>query len=62
MIYTLVGDAFDDFVQNRVQEHHAKLQDKAYVEMDPEVANILRNSNAVSCKYQVVRTNLLPLL
>ena len=37
-------------VKSKVEEHHAKLQQEKYIEMEPEVANILKNSTAVSRK------------
>ena len=39
------------WVKEKVQEHHAKLQQEKYIEMEPEVAEILRSSTAVSRKY-----------
>ena len=51
MIFTLCGSDFDRWVKERVEEHHAKFQEEKYIEMDPEVAEVLKNSTAVSCKY-----------
>jgi len=50
VIYTLVGQPFRTWVDQRVNERHEEIADKKqlFIEMDPEIAEIYNNSKAVS--------------
>ena len=53
VIYTVVGDAFADWVKQRVVARNLKIVEvqKLGIEMDPDVAAAFSNSTAVSSKY-----------
>ena len=50
IIYTKVGEAFKDWVDERVNVRHQKVKDdgKKMIEMDPEIAAIYQKSKAIS--------------
>ena len=49
---TIAGDTFTNWVKDRVDARNAKLADdrKVAIEMDPTIANIFNQSNAISGK------------
>ena len=53
VIYTLVGKPFELWVNQRIENRHAKIAEDRdlNIEMDPEIAAIFQASNAVSGKY-----------
>ena len=52
VIYTIVGEPFKDWVNDRVNQRHAKrLEEQDAIQMDPEIARIFEASNAISGKY-----------
>lgn len=53
VIYTLVGKPFDEWVTVQKNIRHKKVQDERNmnIEMDPQIAEIFRNSQAVSGKF-----------
>ena len=53
VIYTLVGQPFAKWVEERVTARNEKLADERdmYIEMDPAIAEIFRKSTSVSGKY-----------
>ena len=52
IINTLVGKPFRDWVDRKCEERNQKIEEKQnmVVQMDPEIATILNNSNTVSGK------------
>ena len=52
LIYTIVGEPFQEWVKDRVEQRNAKLkkEQKQDIEMDPEVLRIFQNSTSVGCK------------
>ena len=51
VIYTIAGERFSKWVDKRVEERHEKRQEEQdYIELDPEISEVYRNSNAVSGK------------
>jgi hypothetical protein len=54
VIYTLVGQPFANWVEERVTARNEKLADERdmMIEMDPAIAEIFRKSTSVSGKYQ----------
>ena len=52
VIYTVVGEPFKQWVDARVEERNFKVasQKNMFVEMDPEVHKVFRQSTAVPCK------------
>ena len=50
VIHTKLGEKFRKWVDDRVNERHNEIKEKQkmFIELDPEVANILKQSNAVS--------------
>ena len=50
IIYTIVGEAFKNWVDERVNVRHEKIKDdgKKMIEMDPEIAAIYQKSKAIS--------------
>ena len=52
VIYTRLGDAFSRWVDERVNARHKRVADERNlnIELDPEIAEIFRNSNAISGK------------
>ena len=57
VVYTIVGDAFQDWANARIDERNSKvIQDKDMViQMDPQVAAIFRASSSVSGKCTLVQ-------
>ena len=53
VIYTVVGQAFQVWVNKKIEERNAKVVKEAnmMIELDPEIAAIFNNSTAVSGKY-----------
>ena len=52
IIYTLVGEPFKQWVEQRVNNRHdQRRQDQSLIEMDSEIAAIFNRSNATSGKY-----------
>ena len=53
ILYTIVGDKFNEWVQQKVQVRNAKVAEDRdmNVDLDPEIAEIFKNSTAVSGKY-----------
>jgi len=52
LIYTVVGDAFADWVEDRITQRNYKIATERdlMIEMDAEIAAIFRSSTAVSGK------------
>ena len=50
VIYTIVGQDFSDWVENRIKERNAAVEGKKdmHVHLDPEIAAILNKSTSVS--------------
>ena len=50
VIYTIVGEPFRDWVQEKVNERHQKIKESKdmLVELDPEIAQIFQQSTSVS--------------
>ena len=50
VIYTKVGDPFNKWVDERVGDRHEKVKEKEdmFVELDPELAKVFKESKAVS--------------
>ena len=57
VIYTVVGDAFADWVENRIIQRNHKIatEKELMIEMDAEIAAIFRASTAVSGKYSLMK-------
>ena len=53
VIYTVVGEPFEKWVKNKIQERNERVTSNAnmLIELDPEVAKIFKASTAVSGKY-----------
>ena len=52
LIYTLVGEPFKQWVEQRVNaRHEQRRKDQSTIEMDPEIAAIFNRSTATSGKY-----------
>ena len=53
VVHTRVGAGFSKWVDDQVKARHAKVVDtkNMAIELDPEIAEIFRNSTAVSSKY-----------
>ena len=53
VIYSLVGESFAKWVKARVDARNVKVAEEGNlnIELDPEIAQIYRDSNAVSGKY-----------
>ena len=69
MIYTIVGDQFKQWVQALVEARNTKVAEEGemMIEMDPDIATIFQQSNAVSGKccntlFIFVESNLVLLL
>ena len=66
IIYTKVGEAFRQWVDERVGARHEKVKDKEekYIELDPEVAKVFQASKAVSTNngrsYQMMKASAKP--
>ena len=53
-IYTTVGQPFAEWVNQLVNERHARMvQESDTIHMDPEIAAIFRASTATSGKYTI---------
>ncbi len=52
LIYTIIGEPFQDWVKDRIEKRNAKLKEeqKLEIEMDPEVLRIFQSSTSVGCK------------
>ena len=52
VIYSIVGDEFEDWVNQRVQHRHQKMAEKKdlMLSLDPEIARCYEASHSVSCK------------
>ena len=52
MIYSLVGQPFKDWVNTKINERNAKIEQEQdmIVHMDPEIAALLQKSTSVSGK------------
>ena len=50
VIYTVIGDQFNEWVNMRVKERHQKFKEKKemMIHMDPEIAQIFLQSSSVS--------------
>ena len=53
LIYTVVGQPFQDWVDVKIQERNEKVvkEQNMLIELDPEIAAVFKASTAVSCKY-----------
>ena len=50
--YTIVGERFAKWVDNRVKERNEKRQKEIdFIELDPDIAAIYNSSTAISSKY-----------
>ena len=54
ILYTQIGDDFQDWVNARIEERNAKVTEDRdlTIEMDPAIARAFKESTAVSSKYQ----------
>ena len=54
VLYTLIGDNFQDFVNSKIEERNLKVTEDRdlTIEMDPAIARAFKESTAVSSKYQ----------
>ena len=53
VVYTVIGEAFNDWVQERVNERNDKIKQSQsmMIDLDPEIAQIFQASQSVSvCK------------
>ena len=52
VLFTMIGQPFQDWVDNRIAERNAKVtEDKNMsIAMDPEIAALFKASTSVSCK------------
>ena len=55
VIYTIVGDKFNDWVQEKVRARNEKVADDhdMNIDLDPEIAEIFKKSTSVSGKCSV---------
>ena len=66
IIYTKVGEKFATWVNEKVNERHEKVKDdgKQYIELDPEVARVYQQSQAISTSngktYQLMKPSAKP--
>ena len=53
VIYTVVGDSFQDWVNERIEQRNSKVaeDDNKMIEVDPEIAAAFNASNYISGKY-----------
>ena len=53
VIYTIVGDPFYKWKDDKIEVRNRKLAEKQdqFCDMDPEIAAAFRASTAISCKY-----------
>ena len=56
MIYTVLGEQFRVWVHEKIVERNLKIQNERdmIISMDPEIAEIFKNSSSISCKYYFV--------
>ena len=52
IIYSVVGEPFEQWVKQRIEERNAAVvkEKNMLIDMDPEIAAAFANSTAVSCK------------
>ena len=51
MIYTVIGEPFKQWVEQRVNERHEqRRQEEGMIMMDPDIAKVFFESNATSGK------------
>ena len=57
VIHTVVGDPFVQWTNIRIHERNSKVvkEKDLNINMDPEIAHIFRQSNAVSGKFRALR-------
>ena len=55
VIHTIVGDKFNEWVQEKVNARNAKVAEdqNMNIDLDPEIAEIFQKSTSVSGKYLV---------
>ena len=62
-IFTLTGQAFQNWVNQQVNERNAKVaREKDTIQMDPAIAAIYQASTTISGKYIGVNISLCPLI
>ena len=55
MIATVMGTVFTDWVKERIDQRNKEVKDKndMNIELDPDIAEAIKNSTAVSCKCHI---------
>ena len=58
VIYTVVGEEFQDWARNRVEARNEKVkkEKEMLVELDPEILDIFNASTSVSGKFKILLT------